>query len=401
MPIRERRQNPETASHGGSFLLCKIIVLVLMLTSGACAPSAYRIALNNINELDQILRQAQNHEKKNEGAQLRAEDGPGSAAFFMEIPRVKARFCLQRAIETYANSVWSTGLDITMLVLAGLGAGAGTSMGAAVAAMDEGSGSRKDIGITSVTTLAAAGAVLGLRAALNLNEIGRTQKIAAARNVNAAINIIERYALADDPGEVVDDSFGTCRDEDINIANSLPGSKAIEPVESIISRAKAEKTEKTEIASTAEKESSAAKAAVESGRKKLEELASEVKKLPPGSRGGLQPEGNLLQKSLEVAQAAQAQLETRAKEAEEKAKIETAKARVATAQADVAEKKAAVMQASGYIRRTVFFLTVHDLRIAHRLFDVNLEALVVSRQALRAAQASLAALMGGKPAERH
>lgn len=123
-----------------------------------------------------------------------------------------------------------------MLVISGVADGAGTPTGATASAMDDTNPSRKNIGIASVTTLAAAGAILGLRTALNLHEVGRTQKVAAARDVNAAISAIEKYLLSDDPKDVADDGFNTCRDEDINIANSLPGGRATEPIEAVIAK---------------------------------------------------------------------------------------------------------------------------------------------------------------------
>lgn len=357
------------------------------LLLGGCGPSSFKYTLRNIEHVERLIDAVpvDPDAKTEEPSDSVKKRVPPPA--FMELPRIKARFCLKRAIENYFNSRWSTGMDIGMLVLAGVGGGVGTSMGAAAAAMDDSNGNRKGIGIASVTALAAAGAVLGLRAALNLNEVGRAQKVAAARDVNAAISIFERYALADDPQEVGEDGFGTCRDEDINVANALPGSKSAEPIEAVLARAKSDKAEKASEASTHEKASADARTAADGVQKRIEllktEKESELSRSAPAVR-------STVEKTYDVAKS---ELETRAKELEDKAKLEAAKARVATAQADVAENKVAVIHASGQLRRAIFFLTARDVQTTYRILDESRAALSQSYVTLKAAKKALDTLL--------
>lgn len=319
------------------------------------------------------------------------EAGPDQV--FMELPRMKAQFCLERAAEAYAASKRNLALDYLMLTGAGLGAGVGTSMGAASSAMNDKDGSRKDIAIVSVTTLAAAGALLGLRAALNLNEVARTERVAAARDVNAAISILEKYALADDPKDVGEDGFVTCRDEDVNIANAFPGSKAVEPIEKVLSKSKEEKAEKEKVASVAASTEADAKAAAKGNRQKVADLEKKLQKPPTaGQRNGgasKDPQVAETERELEKAKEAQPELDAKAKEAEEKAKIEAARAQVAGAQVDVNEKKGSVVAAAAQVRRAVFYLTKDDVELAQGLLKGSLAALESSRASLKAAQKRL------------
>lgn len=369
--------------------------------TGCYVPIAYPNILKNVNELETLVRTppiAEENAKRGDAPEQAGEEADARYPF-MEIPRLKARFCLERAIENYANSRASTGFDIAMLVVSGLAGGAGTAMGAAASAMDDTNPSRKTIGVASVTTLAAAGALLGLRTALNLHEVGRTQKVAAARDVNAAISAIEKYLLNDEPKDVGDDGFNTCRDEDINIANALPGGRATEPIEAVLAKAKDDAKDKKEAASDANKTKASADTAVEENEKKIKELEQSLAKAKQ-ERGPASLEAKQTEKSLEAAKAAQPELKARAQEATEKAAIESLKAEVAIAQVDLAEKRVAALQAGGQLRRALFYLTRTDVRLSLKLSQLSWEAVSISRSAVWAAQRRVAKALesSAKPA---
>jgi hypothetical protein len=312
----------------------------------------------------------------------------------LEMPRMKAQFCLHRALEAYNASRWSSGADISMLVVAGLGGGLGTSIGAAASAMDDTDKSRKDVGIVSVTTLAAAGAVLGLRAALNLSEVGRAQRIAAARNVATAISVLEKFALADDPKDVADDAFSSCRDEDINIANAFPGPSGAEPLEKILSKAKEEKAETVKATSEAKTAEAQAKSAARENQAKVAELEKTVRTLHDASRT---PEKDArvqqAEEDLKKARAAQAELKEKEKEAKKQAELESARAEVASAKVDVSEGKVAVAKAGARLRRAMFYLTSREVDLELDLLQRSVSSLDTSQLSLAAAQKRLHELL--------
>ena len=383
------RSSKRSSSLGATSLVATLAVALQTATLG-CAPYSYGRLRHDIDKMDRVLKATLPSGANTEDKVL------------LEMPRMKARYCLERAAESYAASKWSSGIDIGMLVAAGLTGGVGTSMGAAAAAMDDDTHkSRKDIGIASVTTIAAAGAILGLRAALNLSELGRTQRIAAARDVNAAISIIEKYALADDPKEVTDDGFTTCRDGEIDMANALPGAKAGELLEKTLTKAKEEKAETEKAASTAKSTEARAKTEAEANKSKVVELEKTVKARRAQARNeaaaAADPELQKAEKDLAAAKAEQAELDAKAKEAERKAKIEEARAQVAAAQVDVNEKRLGVVQSASQLRRAVFYLTARDVDLSLDLLKGSQQSLATSRSALAAAQKRLDQLLSPPP----
>jgi hypothetical protein len=369
--------------------LIPVCAALAALATG-CAPKSYNTVLADVENLHKLMTLIAPPSKpaKPKGP----EPGPtqpyevppeadGSKRPFMEMPRLKARFCVQRAIEDYESSRTSTGADMTMLILAGLAGGIGSTMGATSAAMPDTYGQKKDLGIASVSLLAGAGAVLGLRAALNLNEVGRTQRVAAARSVNTAITILERYALTDDPKAVGDDGFGTCRDEDVNIANAFPGANSAAAIEQLITKAKENEKQASEDAAAAKSAETKTANLASSSRTKASDLKKKVeslqvnveslrdRKVAPAEVNKKAGDLEQAQKDLKQAEADAAQRDAEAL----KAKIDAAKADLTAAQAELETIRTSVPQAGGRLRRAVFYLTAKDVELANKALDAAIK----------------------------
>jgi hypothetical protein len=368
-------------------LLSFTVVCVSLVTG--CAPKSYETALQDINNLDRLLKLT-----------APSTSTPQAQQALMELPRMKARLCLQRAMENHRGSNWTTTVDMLMLVTAGAAAGTGTAMGAASTAMDAGD-AKKDTGVVSVTLLAAGGAVLGLRAALGLNEVGRTQRIAAARSVNTAISILEKYALTDDPKDAGDDGFGTCRDEDVNIANSFPSAAAGGSIDKLVAKAKEDEKQASTDAAAAkaveaktENEADASRARTEKKNIEVDRLRKELDDL----RASKVTAADLKKKAEELAQAekelAQAKADTVQQEADlQKAKIDSARAALASVQAELPLRKAAVLQAGAQLRRAVFYLTARDVDLAQKTLDGAIAEVDSTKALIKVAQERLDKLM--------
>lgn len=284
-------------------LLVGILTTATLLPS--CTPQSYTHLRDNLDALRTSVYSSTETDLPKTSA----------PAEIKTLPYIEAQFCVERAVESYDASRLSFGWDITLLVVSGIGAGVGTSLGAATAAMSDTAEARDDLQIGGVTTIAAAGAILALRTALALDDVGRAQRIAAARNANAAITIIERYAVAEDPASVTQSGLEVCRDEDINIANAFPGNDAATELRRLIERSEDKK------------------------EKAKDEVASATKKqaeLPPNA-------------------------DPRTKKA---AELEVANAKLEDAKAEEFSRRAAVLTAASFLRRAVLYLTRADVAVA-------------------------------------
>jgi hypothetical protein len=342
--------------HSPLLSLCGALAL---LSTAGCSASAYDSTLLKVDNVNHLVKATASKEI------------PAEAQVFMELPRIKAHHCLQRAVEDYRSAGHHTRGDMALLIIAGVVGGTGTTLSAAGAATS-GDGPKQNLGIAGVTLLAAGGAVLGLRTVLNLGEAGRAQRVAAAKSVDAALTILTKYALADDPQTVEEDGFATCRDEDIAVANALNlGNKVT--MDQLTNQAKAEQKKADETA--VEKKQTAAKTtagliqskkALGDAQKKVDDVQLKINPLV-APRGGRPP-----------APAAQAAEETKAKDelakaqadVEEKEKananamLDAAKAELAAAQAELAVRKVHVIEAGGALRRAVYFKTSTDVDAA-------------------------------------
>lgn len=104
--------------------------------SVGCAKS-YDGSLRDVSTVESLLASM----AQKEGHPVTAQGDPGTpsrlvAPGTMMLPMVKARYCLERAREDYRSWQVSAGADMTMIILAGVAGGIGTSMAAAAATMD-------------------------------------------------------------------------------------------------------------------------------------------------------------------------------------------------------------------------------------------------------------------------
>lgn len=327
--------------------------LALLSTTG-CAVSAYDSTLLKVENVDHLVRATA------------SKDTPAEARVFMELPRIKASHCLRRAVEDYRSAGHHTRADMALLIIAGVVGGTGTTLSAASAATT-GPDPKQNLGIAGVSLLAAGGAVLGLRTVLNLGEAGRAQRVAAAKSVDAALTILTKYALADDPQTVEEDGFATCRDEDIAVAGALNlGNKVT--LDQLTNQAKAEQKKADDTA--VEKKQAVAKteAGLIQSKTALAEAQKKVDGLGPQLGGrGARPAAPAAApgeaKAKEELAKAQADVEEKEK-ANANATLDAAKAELAAAQAELNVRKAHVIEAGGALRRAVYFKTSTDVDAA-------------------------------------
>lgn len=285
------------------------------------------------------------------------------------IPRTKAEFCLHRAQQLASDSKRTSALDTTLLVIAGITGGTGISLNAAAAGMDP-SGTRTDVRIGGGVTTAVAAAVLALREGLGLRELARVERTAAGKNVEAAIRVLEIYALADDPKDAEDQVFAVCIASEADLAGALPGGNT-QRLQALIDearQAKAEAQATSREADDANKKAAAAAADVKKANDKLTEAQKaldEAKKKAKAATGAAVA-GALAE--VESASAAEAEAETKLGEAErqkaaadEAAKTAQCEATLKRAEAALVEKKQAFLQATGGLRRAAFFQTPADV----------------------------------------
>ena len=172
----------------------------------------------------------------------------------MKIPNMEASFCLQRALDNVKKANANTAWDTIFIVSAGVSLTYGAAAGAASSALPKDTDGKVGLQVSSVTSVAAAAGILALRTALSLSDVARTQRIAAARNVDAALTIFQHYAMADDLTEGTNDGFATCRDGDIEVAGALAGTKvndALQKQTQNVAEAKDAKKEATTSAAVA------------------------------------------------------------------------------------------------------------------------------------------------------
>jgi hypothetical protein len=272
------------------------------------------------------------------------------------MPDVEARFCLRRAYDDRERAKLNSGLDSMMLVMAGVTGGFGATVGATTAAMNDTS-AKKDWQIAGVASVAASAAILGLRTTLALNDLARAQRIAAANSVDAVVDIITAYALADDPKDVKEDGFHTCRDEEINVARAFPGTKNQEAAEKTVSKAAEES--KAASAQVADSEAVVASTTAELQKKSVDLEAAEAKaNAAKAAAAGSKKPGPALSKEAAEADTQVEALKKQVRDLEAKLKAaqeERRQKQLQAARADVEEARLRVLASSSRLRRTLLF----------------------------------------------
>jgi hypothetical protein len=294
------------------------------------------------------------------------------------LPANKAKFCLERAVLNYVSAERNSDGDralIGMAAAVGLGGLTTQAMGAAwpspTVAADANHGTKKDIEVVGTTLVAGAAGLIAVRTAFGLNDIALAKRTAAAKQVDAALIILAKYALADDPKEVVDDGFSGCRDADIDVANHFPGSSAADSLKQAVVDAQNKKDQAAketsgakEVATKAKKEVAAAKeAAIKADTAHLAAKADAAKATGPAKA----PADKMV--------ATQAQEKNKADETLKQAEASAAAAAkdltCKEAKADVVEKQVAATKALGALRRATFFLTSRDVQSAEAEYRIT------------------------------
>jgi hypothetical protein len=364
----------------------------------------------------------------------------------MRVPLMEAQFCLERAKDDIVRAGHSTAADVTLTIVGEAGLAGGAAAQAGAAAMEGSGDAKRRLQVGGAISLAAAAGILGLRTALSFNDVARSERIAAARNVDAAIGILVRYALANDPSEVTDDEFATCRDGDIAIANSYRGGERTteesekKQSEKAADAAKAADKAQDEYAKAAadarKKQEDLANAAMEADRKlsdavqavaaslagvaaatdttnarvKLAEaqeglrklaadrtgeedrtgVAAQVEEAGKAATAALGPKSSktepVTEKVEEAANAAKAVADKQAdvKEAQDAAKAAEKEDILKRAEADYAQSQAEVLSATARFRRAVLFLTTADIQATGAVARSAFERLEASKARLEA-----------------
>jgi len=301
------------------------------------------------------------------------------------IQSVEAKFCLRRAFADRKDASKNSNLDSAMLVTAGLVGGFGATVGAGSAAMDE-SGAKKNLQIAGATTVAASAAILALRTTLALNDLARTQRIAAANSLDAAVVLVTSYALADDPKDVKDDGFHICRDEDINVARSFPGAKTQEAAEKAATKAAEEVKEAT--AQVAKSEATVNTTSSELNKKLADLEAAKANLIAIKKQIDLsgKKDDPVLQKKADEAQTQKESLQDSVTELKSKldaARQDLLEKQMQVARAELQEAKAAFLASTSRLRRMLYFGTTDDVRMARDSVRLAFDDLMRGRRRVR------------------
>jgi hypothetical protein len=190
----------------------------------------------------------------------------------------------------------------------------------------EDTGKKKDWAQVGTINVAAAAALLGLRAALDLGSVGREQRIAAADQVDGALAVIQQTALAVDEDDIMLRSFRSCSDGERNVARTLARTDTTTRIEQILADTKAN--------------------AKQAESKK--EVATEKEEAA--------------QKDLEAADSALSRATANKSLAE--AGVDKAEAEVEIAKGEVAAVRLQVLRASAKLRTALLFFTAEEVGYA-------------------------------------
>ena len=215
------------------------------------------------------------------------------------LPGNSAMFCLERAIYNYNSADIASRWDQALLGVAGVVGAAGITSQAIGAALpeDTNKADKKRAEVVGVASVAAAAGVLAIRTAAGQSEVALAKRTAAARQVDAALNMLAKYALAEDLKEVTNDGFGSCRDADIETFQAFPGAGAGDKLGKQISDAVSKKDEKAKEAKEAKEEAAEKSAGVVTKKKAFEkanqDLQQAVKKREEASKRGKKATGGV------------------------------------------------------------------------------------------------------------
>jgi hypothetical protein len=342
---------------------------------------------------------------------------PERVAKSLRLPLMEARYCVERAMDAARRAEHNSGADTALIILGGSSVAYGMAASAGGAALPDESSHRQWLLLSGSVSTAAAAGIFALRTSLSMSDVAREHRIAAARNVNAAMGILLHYAVTDDAVLTDGDDFITCRDSDIAIANAYPGVKSQDS--SVIKQGEQAAKDKQAAATTAEATNTKAKAVetaaeielkaeVSTLKAQLEAALAEAKRPQTGvasiqSFGTLEAEVSKITSDTEsrterlteaaksfiasasasvktesAKKAVEAVKEETVKVEKKKAEVEAAKATAAgtqceldraRARANIAERQLDALRAASRFRRAVLLQTPADVTIAGRLLQ--------------------------------
>jgi hypothetical protein len=304
------------------------------------------------------------------------------------------RFCLVRAKDAYSSAKTNSDVDVVLLWSSGIVAGVGLTTSAVSTAMDDG-GKKKDVGQVGVGAIAATAGLLGLRAALGYSDVARAKRETAARDVDAALKILELYITTPDPKDIPSNVFDACRDGDVAIAQAFPPLASGDAIQKRIDDAKKSESDAADEKKKAGGQAKNSAASVVSGEKKIQDLTalSETttghatpaeKKVAEAN--GLDGASHSLPKDAEVAlEAAKADL-VKAKADDVKSRLDAAKAEMDYQRASFEARAAELLAATARLRRAVFMSTQVDVRLAADDVSNRSEDCVSARAGLKVAE---------------
>lgn len=247
-----------------------------------------------------------------------------------KLPWAQAKFCLDRASSNLNNAKTSNSFDTLMLVAAGLTGGVGSASYAASTQVDD-ADRKSSWGQVGGITIAATAALLGLRTALDLGNVAKEQRTAAADQAEAAVIVLEQAALQiEAPGADAHAAWHACTEGERRVAQVLARAGAAEAIKKAIDEAKDRESE--------------AQAKQEAAEKKRAEAIAAA---PPVA----------LADPVRAADAKKKSAEADVKEAE---------ADVLLAKARVAEARAEVLKAGSQLRRAILYYTEFEVDASMR-----------------------------------
>lgn len=205
------------------------LALLCALSSG-CVTNSYDKARYNVDAM------MNRYSGMSQGRANGSLSGAGGTA--LKLPWAQARFCLERASSNFNNGKMSNATDTIMLVAAGLAGGVGSASYAASTLVED-PGTQSDWAQVGGINIAVTAAVLGLRTALDLGNVGKEQRTAAADQAEAAVAILEQAALQlEEPGSAAATAWHTCTEGERRIAQVLARNGAADAIKDALEEAK-------------------------------------------------------------------------------------------------------------------------------------------------------------------
>ena len=376
--------------HGRALVFCAMFIIMLFV--GGCYDHlrkgkngyAYKQMSENIDTLFQVLqhidvnssgeivvleppsRKKSSSVDEKESSTEDTEKKSMDVNDRMSIAYVEASFCLERAVESFRSSKRNQVTNDLMLGAAALTGATGLGLSAASVARRELDG----ISVAAAVTSVLPGAILGAREAFKTYEVAKARRIAAARNIEAALTILKNYALADDPADLKEDGFAVCRESDVEIANSYSGAAA---ADSIARPNDDPETASQEASAAAEKAAEEKKKEAQKADDVVEDLQAELKVKTKDSSESSTELTEDLKKRLEKAEQEADEANEQAKRAQREAEIRK----------EIASAVSEVIAAYARLRRTILFMaTTIEIRTTFKMLEDASIRLDLARAAL-------------------